>query len=165
MKNTLGQRIASLRKEKSLTQEELAETLGVSAQAVSKWENDVSCPDIMLLPRLADILGVTTDLLLSGEKEPDVVVIPEGKRKSMDELLLRIRINSAVGDKVKVNLPVSLVKVVIESGISMDNFGIDTGTAQKIYFEKIFNLIERGVMGKLVEINSADGDTVEIFVD
>lgn len=42
MNNTLGQRISALRREKGLTQEELATRLGVSAQAVSKWENDVS---------------------------------------------------------------------------------------------------------------------------
>ena len=58
-KETLGKRIAMLRKEKGLTQEQLAEKVGVSAQAVSKWENDVSCPDITLLPLLADILGVS----------------------------------------------------------------------------------------------------------
>ena len=63
-KETLGKRIAMLRKEKGYTQEQLAEKVGVSAQAVSKWENDVSCPDITLLPLLADILGVTVDELL-----------------------------------------------------------------------------------------------------
>lgn len=51
MSQTLGQRIAELRKKEGLTQEELAEKLGVSPQAVSKWENDISCPDIMSIPR------------------------------------------------------------------------------------------------------------------
>ena len=63
-KETLGTRIAALRKEKGLTQEQLAEKVGVSAQAVSKWENDVSCPDITLLPLLADLFGVSVDELL-----------------------------------------------------------------------------------------------------
>ncbi len=165
MKNTLGQRIASLRKEKGLTQEELATSMGVSAQAVSKWENDISCPDIMLLPQLAGILGVTTDTLLSGEKEPVVAVVPEEQRKDMDKMMLRVRVNSYRGDKVNVNLPVSLIKVLIESGVPMDDFGIEAGVAQKIDFEKIFNLIDKGVIGKLVEVNSADGDTVEVFVE
>lgn len=48
--NTLGQRIAHYRKSSALTQEELAEKCGVTAQAVSKWENDVNAPDISLLP-------------------------------------------------------------------------------------------------------------------
>ena len=73
---TLGKRIAMLRKEKGLTQEQLAEKVGVSAQAVSKWENDVSCPDITLLPLLADILGVTVDELLGVKPiEPHVIIL------------------------------------------------------------------------------------------
>ena len=75
-KETLGKRIAMLRKEKGLTQEQLAEKVGVSAQAVSKWENDVSCPDITLLPLLADILGVTVDELLGIKPiEPHVIIL------------------------------------------------------------------------------------------
>ena len=53
MEMTLGQRISMLRKLKGLRQDDLAEKLGVSPQAVSKWENDQTCPDIMLLPKLA----------------------------------------------------------------------------------------------------------------
>ena len=53
MNQTLGSRIAELRRKKNMTQEELAAELGVTPQAVSKWENDLSCPDITLLPQLA----------------------------------------------------------------------------------------------------------------
>lgn len=65
--STLGKRISYHRKHLSLTQEQLAERVGVSAQAVSKWENDLSCPDINLLPQLADIFGITVDELLGKE--------------------------------------------------------------------------------------------------
>lgn len=61
---TMGKRIMNLRKQAGMTQEQLADRLGVSPQAVSKWENDVSCPDISTLPKLAEIFGVTTDVLL-----------------------------------------------------------------------------------------------------
>ena len=54
----IGKNIASLRKKSGMTQEELAARLNVSAQAVSKWENESSCPDISLLPDIADIFGV-----------------------------------------------------------------------------------------------------------
>ncbi len=64
MDNTLGNRISQNRKRLKLTQDQLAEQLGVTAQAVSKWENNQSCPDITILPRLAEIFGVTTDELL-----------------------------------------------------------------------------------------------------
>lgn len=88
-KETLGKRIAQLRKEKGLTQEQLAEKVGVSAQAVSKWENDLSCPDITILPLLADILGVTVDELLGVKPiEPHVIILDkeetpnDGKKKN-----------------------------------------------------------------------------------
>ena len=63
----LSDRILALRKEKNLTQEALAGQLGVSYQAVSKWENAQSCPDIALLPLLADIFGVPVDSLFGRE--------------------------------------------------------------------------------------------------
>ena len=70
MEQTLGKRIASNRKRMQLTQDQLAEQLGVTAQAVSKWENDQSCPDIAMLPRLAEIFGISTDELLGREAPP-----------------------------------------------------------------------------------------------
>lgn len=66
-KTTMGRRIADLRKQKGMTQEQLANQVGVTAQAVSKWENDLSCPDISVLPQLSEALGVTTDELLGKE--------------------------------------------------------------------------------------------------
>lgn len=75
----MGKHIAALRRAKGLTQDELAERLGVSPQAVSKWENDLSCPDIMLLPRLAKIFGVTVDELL-GATPPQNRCIGAGGR-------------------------------------------------------------------------------------
>ena len=64
MEETLGKRISVRRKALGLTQDALAEQLGITAQAVSKWENDLSCPDITMLPRLAEIFCCTTDELL-----------------------------------------------------------------------------------------------------
>ena len=56
MKETFGQRFARLRKNLGLKQDDIAEKVNISAQAVSKWENDLSAPDISTLPILADIL-------------------------------------------------------------------------------------------------------------
>lgn len=61
---TLGAAIASLRKEKGMTQLELAEQMGVTDKAVSKWERNLSCPDVASLPKLAQTLGVTVDELM-----------------------------------------------------------------------------------------------------
>ena len=71
MEQTLGKRIMHHRKRLSLTQDQLAEKLGVTAQAVSKWENDQSCPDISMLPKLSEIFNISTDELLgTAHKEP-----------------------------------------------------------------------------------------------
>ena len=70
MAQTLGKRIMEQRKKLGLTQDQLAEKLGVTAQAVSKWENDQSCPDITSLPKLAEIFGITTDALLGVSSQP-----------------------------------------------------------------------------------------------
>ncbi|MDR0840191.1 MAG: helix-turn-helix domain-containing protein [Christensenellaceae bacterium] len=67
--DTIGRRIAALRKQAGMTQEQLADQLGVSAQAVSKWENDISCPDISILPTLASIFHVSVDMLLGVEPQ------------------------------------------------------------------------------------------------
>ena len=63
----LAQRIADARREKGLTQTELAEMVGVSAQAVSKWERGISCPDITILDELADAVGISVSHLLGVE--------------------------------------------------------------------------------------------------
>lgn len=60
----MGQMIAALRKERGMTQLELAEKMGVTDKAVSKWERDLSCPDIYSLPRLAELFGISVDELV-----------------------------------------------------------------------------------------------------
>ena len=65
---TIGKNIADLRKNSGMTQEQLAETLGVSSQTISKWENEVTMPDIMLLPVIAGCFDITVDELYSGKK-------------------------------------------------------------------------------------------------
>lgn len=67
---SLGSFIALLRKEKGLTQKQLAELLNVSDKTISHWECDETSPDISILPELASLLGVTVDELLKGEKNP-----------------------------------------------------------------------------------------------
>ena len=71
---SIGSKIAQLRKTKGITQEELAQLLSVTNQAVSKWESDQCCPDIQLLPKLADTFGVTIDALFDRETASPVSV-------------------------------------------------------------------------------------------
>ena len=77
----MGEKIAALRRAKGMTQEELAATVGISAQSVSKWENSVTMPDIMLLPVLADIFEVTIDELY-GKAAP----VKKQERISFDDV-------------------------------------------------------------------------------
>ena len=164
MNETIGSRISKFRKTKGMTQEELAFTMGVSSQAVSKWENDLSCPDIGSLPKLAKTLEVTTDELLSG-KQDAVRMVPVEQRKPIDELVFRIKVDSADGDKVRVNLPMSLVKVGLEIGLDMSGSINGMDSLKNVDFSKLIELVERGAIGKLVEVESANGDLVEIVVE
>ena len=70
MKYSLGNKIRELRLHKQLTQEQLAQLCKVSSAAISKWEHDLSYPDITLLPILARIFHVSTDELLNFKNEP-----------------------------------------------------------------------------------------------
>jgi transcriptional regulator with XRE-family HTH domain len=64
---SMGEIICTLRKEKGMTQKELADMLSVTDKAVSKWERDVACPDTMTIPKLAEILGVSIEELMNAK--------------------------------------------------------------------------------------------------
>lgn len=70
MKESIGTIIMRLRKEHGMTQDQLANALGITFQAVSKWENGMSSPDLSTLPLLADLFGVSVDQLLGREELP-----------------------------------------------------------------------------------------------
>lgn len=165
MDMTIGKRIAHLRKEKGLTQEELAGHMGVSPQAVSKWENDQTCPDISTLPKLAKLLGVSVDELLEGrENLPAVRVLPPEQRRDIKDMMLRITVDSAQGDRVRVNLPLALVEVAMEIGMEMPQ--VNGNEALKgIDLKKVLELVRLGCVGNLVEVDSAEGDKIRIFVE
>ncbi|MBE6871720.1 MAG: helix-turn-helix transcriptional regulator [Ruminococcaceae bacterium] len=74
-KAEIGISIAYYRKEKEMTQRELAQLLGVCTQSVSKWEQQISCPDVMLLPEIAKAFDITIDELFKFNK-----LKPKGKR-------------------------------------------------------------------------------------
>ena len=166
MNETIGSRIAKYRKAKGMTQEALANEMGISSQAVSKWETDASCPDISALPQLCKILGISTDELLTGKNDA-VKLVPQGERKSLEELTLRVKVLSSQGDKVRVNLPMTLVKLAMEVGVDIvPNMGGEHGEMlRSIDMEKVIRMVEQGLIGKLVEVESAQGDTVEIVVE
>ena len=87
-KKTLGMMISSARKDLDMTQVNLAEKMNVTDKAVSKWERDLSCPDISSLPKLASILGTTVDELIQAKKN-ETAEIRTGKIKAIIPLILR----------------------------------------------------------------------------
>lgn len=72
MSKSFSDNFKSMRKQRGLTQEQIAETLGVSCQAVSKWETNSSYPDISLLPIIADYFGVSVDYLIGHDTSKQV---------------------------------------------------------------------------------------------
>lgn len=162
MKETFGQRFQRLRKNAGLTQEDVASKLNITAQAVSKWENDISAPDISILCELSDILKVSLDELMG--KETDTVKLVSNDSVKPEKLFLRIRVLSTDGDKVNVNLPLALVQTLTVNGVEMPKIN-GRDVLNGIDMQQLFALVEKGVMGKVVDIQSADGDTVEIWVE
>jgi transcriptional regulator with XRE-family HTH domain len=163
MKESFGKRLSDLRKKKNWTQEELAKKLNVSAQAVSKWEKDVSLPDVGLLASIASIFETSIDYLLGHHTEPVVGMTTTSQKKDLNRLVFKIKVLSAEGDKVNVNLPWPLVKVAVDMGVTPKVDGKDV--LKDIDINKVMALVEQGAIGKLVEIESKDGDFVEIVVE
>lgn len=156
--STLGSRLLELRKQKGFTQEQLAEKLNVTNQSVSKWEKDINAPDITLLVKLADLLETSVDYLLGrGENKPAVTTT----QKNIDQLVFKIRILSEDKDKVNLNLPLSIVKLFAKDGElkMLKDKKID------IDINQLIALVEQGIVGELVDIESADGDKVKITIE
>ena len=89
----IGNLIYTLRKEKQLTQLQLAERMNISDKTVSKWERGLGCPDISLLPDLSKILEVNLEELLSGKL--DINSITGGNMKKTKRIINSISVRNA----------------------------------------------------------------------
>ena len=94
-------------------------------------------------------------------------LVPPAERKTLEELTLRIKVLSSDGDKIRVNVPMTLVKLALEIGVDVvPNVGGEHGDMMKsIDMEKVVKMVEQGLIGKLVEVESADGDIIEVVVE
>ena len=164
---TLGRRIQALRKEQALTQDALAEQMGVTPQAVSKWENDQSCPDIMSLPTLARILNTTVDALLTGQSASSAAIPAPAKRP--EELIVRLAFHAEDGTRIGLNLPFTVFR--LGTMYDLITFTVQTNEGEQdaeqiaktlagVDFKHIVRLIESGVSGTLVDINLGDRLTI-----
>ena len=191
---TLGRRIARLRLEYGMTQERLAMKMGVTAQAVSKWENDLSAPDISLLPELARTLGVTVDELLEGRKEEAALAGPAPEPASGAESQpepasgaesqpepspaaapspadgsrpkkLHIQVDSSDGDVVNINVPLGMASAVLGASSKLPGVVNLNLNDADIDATLIAEAIKHGEKGTLVEVDSGDGDRVTISLE
>lgn len=162
----LGTKIANLRKENNMTQNDLAEALGVSSQAVSKWEIGSSYPDISLIPKIAKLLGVSTDYLLNDEIEPKVKMQNLTVKKDVNELIFKINILDADGSKVNINLPIGFFKLGFNILEGMNfNGKLNNESIKNIDFDALIKMAEKGVLGKIVEVEETNGDKVSIYIE
>ena len=114
---SIGETIASLRKEKGMTQSELADKMNVTDKAVSKWERDLSCPDINTISKLADVLDVSVEELLKAKKQD----YSNNKIKDLINLILKaVAIAMGIG-VVVLNI---LDKIETKSSIIMLGIGV-----------------------------------------
>ncbi len=167
MTETFGQRFSRLRRAKGLTQDDVAARVNVSSQAVSKWENDINMPDIGILLNLGEMLGVSTDELLGKETPTPAKFEPEVVKKDFNKLMLRVIVDSSDGDRVRVNLPLQIVKIALDAGVSPTITG-NSKTADMmagIDWKQIYSMVEQGLLGEIVTVETPDGDHVRILVE
>ena len=117
---TLGMMITSLRKEQGMTQLELAEKMGVTDKAVSKWERDLSCPDVNSLPKLAEIFGISVDELMQIKSK----VHPDNKSSKIDAIIPLILKAVALAMGVAVLVLSILHEIDMYSGFGMLGIGL-----------------------------------------
>ena len=118
-KKTLGMMIASLRKENGMTQFELAEKMGVTDKAVSKWERDLSCPDVNTIPKLAEVFGISVDELMQIKAESQ-----DEAKKDVTSMINMIMKAIALAMGVGVVVLSILKKLDVNSGMGMLGIGL-----------------------------------------
>ena len=119
-KKTLGTMIASLRKDNGMTQLELAEKMGVTDKAVSKWERDLSCPDVNTIPKLAEIFNISVDELM--QVKADTQNAPE--KKDFSPMINMIMRGVALAMGIAVVVLSILKKLDVSSGVGMLGIGL-----------------------------------------
>ncbi len=169
MKKTIGKKLYELRKQSGFTQDYVAEKLGVSAQAVSKWENDIACPDIMTLPKIAELYGITIDELFKNEEVKSNVKYEEPEHIIEEDLVLRVYVDTVNGDKVKVTLPYLVVKEFVKAGKNISAVvggtvvsGVDLSGVD---FDVIFKMVSNGILGEIVNVQTQNNDVIRVVVE
>ena len=161
----IADRIQSLRKQKGMSQIELADAIGVSRQAVSKWESEQAIPDLDKIIAMSEIFGTTTDYLLKGiepiEGDPDAPVAPKPKMSKEESLALAEKLTHEYKALEKLRTQISDNETIIKRPV-------DGSYAQHAAFKffwpfLIYAVIALNVFYFLAQISSSDG-TVLTFL-
>lgn len=115
---SMGEILSTLRKEKGMTQRELADMLNITDKAVSKWERDIACPDTQTIPKLAEIFGVSVEELIHAKAAP--ITRHKGTGSFIDIVLKAVPI--AMGVTVIVTSLLGALNV--KSGFTMLGIGM-----------------------------------------
>lgn len=150
---SIGKNIARFRRKKGFTQSELGEMLGVSNQAVSKWESDMTMPDIMLLPEIAKALGVTlTDLYDIPDEKREELPPQAGGDHGEDRRILVIHV-IADGADVTTRMPVSAIKSVFGNQLLKQYLG----EGEDKQLEALLEMLDQNTTGTLVNVDTEEG--------
>ena len=144
---SIGKNIALLRRAKGLTQSELGDLLGVSNQAVSKWESEMSMPDVMLLPDIAKVFGVDLNDLYGTAKEmPEISVpVPESETNMQDSRILNISAK-VEGVDVKIRMPAKALRSMMDLCFGDDD-------EQK---KAITEILDSPMSGTVIDVDNED---------
>ena len=113
---SIGEMISSLRKEKGMTQNDLAEKMNVTDKAVSKWERNLSCPDVNSIPKLAEVLGTTVEELLNAQSKKE--------NNKIDEIVNIVLIGIALAMGICIIVTSILKQIDMNNAITMLGIGI-----------------------------------------
>ena len=113
---SIGEMISSLRKEKGMTQNDLAEKMNVTDKAVSKWERNLFCPDVNSIPKLAEILGTTVEELLNAQSKKE--------NNKINEIVNIVLIGIGLGMGICIIVTSILKQIDMNNAITMLGIGI-----------------------------------------
>lgn len=139
---TIGKNIAALRKKCGLTQAQLGERLGVSNQAISKWEKGMNLPDVMLLPQIAKVFGTTIDRLFEGCDAP--------MEEASDERLVWILREEYDDATLIVRYPVEAAERMLQ--VQIEASGVQMSAKQRKEFNEKLKAMHQ--LGMLVDKGS-----------
>ncbi len=158
MKEHIGRHIAHYRKKAGMTQEQLAEKMGVTSQAVSKWENGLTCPDLDSVAELAGFLGVAVEQLIHGDAAVPTVQVVETPQVGKRVLCIRVHTKLGMESNTTVRFPVELILKAYEMGNLEGLLGEEAA-----FVEQAIEMIRQGTVGSVVDVDTEQA-TVRIEV-